>query len=100
MTTLDTRFSGPDAVATSWDETRRVLEAAELFHEVLEHRWYMSERAGHDVPTEEAIRDYVSTVLPSKPNEATVVGVDTVEMPVVALFDDDTGDSPRPAPRR
>jgi nitroimidazol reductase NimA-like FMN-containing flavoprotein (pyridoxamine 5'-phosphate oxidase superfamily) len=31
VTTLDTRFSGPDAVATSWDETRRVLEAAELF---------------------------------------------------------------------
>jgi hypothetical protein len=29
-----------------------------------------------------------------------VVGVDTVEMPVVAMFDDDTGDDPRPAPRR
>jgi nitroimidazol reductase NimA-like FMN-containing flavoprotein (pyridoxamine 5'-phosphate oxidase superfamily) len=30
-TTLDTRFSDPDAVATTWDETRRTLEAAELF---------------------------------------------------------------------
>ena len=28
----------------------RKLEPAELFHEVLEHRWYMSERAGHDIP--------------------------------------------------
>jgi general stress protein 26 len=28
---LDTRFSEPGAVATGWDETRRVLEAAELF---------------------------------------------------------------------
>lgn len=64
------------------------LEPAELFHEVLEHRWYMSERAGHDVPIEGAIRDYVATVLPGKPDEATVVGVDTVEMPVVAMFDD------------
>ncbi len=64
------------------------LEPAELFHEVLEHRWYLSERAGHDVPIEDAIRDYVATVLPSKPDEATVVGVDTVEMPVVAMFDD------------
>lgn len=64
------------------------LEPAELFHEVLEHRWYMSERAGHDVPIEDAIRDYVATVLPGKPDEATVVGVDTVEMPVVAMFDD------------
>jgi hypothetical protein len=65
------------------------LEPAELFHEVLEHRWYMSERAGHDIPIEDAIADYVATVLPSKPDEATVVGVDTVEMPVVAMFDDD-----------
>jgi hypothetical protein len=65
------------------------LEPAELFHEVLEHRWYLSERAGHDVPIEDAIRDYVATVLPGKPDEATVVGVDTVEMPVVAMFDDD-----------
>ncbi|GAB3077115.1 MULTISPECIES: DUF4032 domain-containing protein [unclassified Phycicoccus] len=64
------------------------LEPAELFHEVLEHRWYMSERAGHDMPIEDAIRDYVAHVLPSKPDEATVVGVDTVEMPVVAMFDD------------
>ncbi len=65
------------------------LEPAELFHEVLEHRWYLSEHAGHDVPIEDAIRDYVDTVLPSKPDEATVVGVDTVEMPVVAMFSDD-----------
>ncbi|WP_457254791.1 DUF4032 domain-containing protein [Pedococcus sp. P5_B7] len=65
------------------------LEPAELFHEVLEHRWYLSERAGHDMPIEDAIADYVKTVLPSKPDEATVVGVDTVEMPVVAMFDDD-----------
>lgn len=31
VTTIDTRFSDPDAVATPWKETRRVLEAAELF---------------------------------------------------------------------
>ena len=42
------------------------LEPAELFHEVLEHRWYLSERAGHDMPIEDAIRDYVSTVLPEQ----------------------------------
>jgi len=64
------------------------LEPAELFHEVLEHRWYMSERAGRDIPIADAIADYVATVLPGKPDEATVVGVDTVEMPVVAMFDD------------
>jgi hypothetical protein len=30
-TKLDARFSDPDAVATEWEETRRVLESAELF---------------------------------------------------------------------
>ena len=62
----------------------RKLEPAELFHEVLEHRWYMSEQAGHDVPIEQAITDYVATVLPGKPDEAAILGVDTVEMPVIA----------------
>jgi hypothetical protein len=31
LTALDPRFSDPDAVATSWEETRRVIETAELF---------------------------------------------------------------------
>jgi nitroimidazol reductase NimA-like FMN-containing flavoprotein (pyridoxamine 5'-phosphate oxidase superfamily) len=31
ITQLDPRHSGPDAVVTSWKETRRVLETAELF---------------------------------------------------------------------
>jgi general stress protein 26 len=31
LTTLDTRFSEPHALATPWDETREALESAELF---------------------------------------------------------------------
>ena len=31
ITTFDQRYSDPDAVATPWEETRRVLETAELF---------------------------------------------------------------------
>jgi general stress protein 26 len=31
VTQLDPRFSDPEAVATEWKETRRALEAAELF---------------------------------------------------------------------
>ena len=71
--------------------TRRVprglvakLEPAELFHEVLEHRWYLAERARHDIPIEEAIDDYVASVLPGKPDEQSVLGVDTRELPVIA----------------
>jgi hypothetical protein len=56
------------------------LEPAEVFHEVLEHRWYMSEAAGQDIPIEEVIADYLKNVLPGKPDEAAVLGVDTVEM--------------------
>ena len=54
---------------------------------MLEHRWYMSERAGHDTPIGEALRDYVATVLPAKPEEKAVLGVDTEEMPVIGMFD-------------
>jgi hypothetical protein len=46
------------------------LEAAEFFHEVLEHRWYLSERAGHEVDIFETAQDYIDTVLGSKPDEA------------------------------
>lgn len=31
VTAIDPRYSDPNAVATKWDETRRVLETAELF---------------------------------------------------------------------
>jgi hypothetical protein len=68
-------------------ELRGRLEPAEIFHEVLEHRWYMSERAGHDTSIWDALRDYVSTVLPAKPEERSVLGVDTEEMPVISRLD-------------
>jgi hypothetical protein len=65
-------------------EMRRKLEPAEVFHEVLENRWYMSERRGRDVPLREAVDDYVHHVLPNKPDEAAVLGVDTRALPVIA----------------
>ncbi len=68
-------------------ELKTRLEPAELFHEVLEHRWYMSERAGRDTPIEEALQDYLATVLPAKPEEKSVLGVDTEEMPVISWTD-------------
>jgi hypothetical protein len=65
-------------------DLRAKLEPAEVFHEVLEHRWYMAERAQHDFSITDALADYIASVLPTKPDERSVVGVDTVEMPVVA----------------
>ncbi len=51
-------------------DARGKLEPAELFHEILEHRWYLSERAGSETDIFEAARDYVDNVLPQRPDEA------------------------------
>jgi hypothetical protein len=45
------------------------LSPAEVFHEVLEHRWYLSEAAGLDVGTSAAAKSYLDKVLPSVPAE-------------------------------
>jgi hypothetical protein len=50
-------------------ELRGRREPPELFHELLEHRYYLSEDAGHHVDNDEAIRDYVDTVLRQRPDE-------------------------------
>ena len=42
------------------------IEVAQFFHETLEHRWYLSEKAGHDVGLEFAARSYVEQILPSR----------------------------------
>lgn len=54
-------------------EMRSKLEPAEIFHEVLEHRWYMSEAAGYDVSMQDAVADYVANVLTNRPDEHSVI---------------------------
>jgi tRNA A-37 threonylcarbamoyl transferase component Bud32 len=41
------------------DEMFDRLEAAEMFHQFLEHRWYMNERAGIELPMAEVVADYL-----------------------------------------
>jgi Domain of unknown function (DUF4032) len=50
-------------------DLRAKLEPAELYHEVLEHRWFLSERAGAEVSMEEAAKSYMNTVLQGLPDE-------------------------------
>jgi hypothetical protein len=50
-------------------EARGKLEPAEIFHEILVHRWYLSERAGQEVGIFETARDYIDRVLATKPDE-------------------------------
>jgi hypothetical protein len=49
------------------EDLRGRLAPAEVFHEILEHRWYMSELAGRDVGTTAAARSYFERVLPEVP---------------------------------
>jgi hypothetical protein len=57
------------ALAAVPDELRGRRAAAELFHELLEHRWFLSERAGKDVGIDAAIADYIDAVLRPAPDE-------------------------------
>jgi Domain of unknown function (DUF4032)/Lipopolysaccharide kinase (Kdo/WaaP) family len=58
-----TRMAPPDK--------RSPVDAAEIFHEILEHRWYLSEQAGQEVDTFEAARDYFRNELRVEPLEAS-----------------------------
>lgn len=69
-------FSGSDEeLAQLWQEVvyEPVLRAApglwrsrvagpELFHQFLEHRWYISEQAGHDVPFADALASFAANL--------------------------------------
>ncbi|GAA0392183.1 LPS kinase [Acrocarpospora corrugata] len=52
---------------------RGKLEQAELFHEVLDHRWYMSESAKKDVGLTTAVASYIKNVLVHKPDEKALI---------------------------
>jgi hypothetical protein len=64
-------------VAQVPEELWAALPAAELFHQVLEHRWFLSERAGKDVGIEEAVRSYVRSELPMRRPERVVLESET-----------------------
>ena len=49
------------------------LEPAQLYHEYLEHRWYMAQQTGHDIPREEALASYITNILQSKRDEAVLL---------------------------
>ncbi|MCC3276730.1 DUF4032 domain-containing protein [Arthrobacter sp. zg-Y20] len=60
------------------------LEAAEVVHEVLEHRWYMSEKANRNVPMAEAVQSYMDTILRHRRDEAAILlSTDTRTMEIL-----------------
>ena len=56
------------------DQMRGRVERAQMFHEILENRWYLSEKAGYDVGLDEATDNYCAEILPLRRDS----GVDIV----------------------
>jgi tRNA A-37 threonylcarbamoyl transferase component Bud32 len=64
------------AIASIPSELRGRRAAAEIFHELLEHRWFLSEQAGKDVGIDQAVTSYVASELPKRPPERVVLEED------------------------
>jgi hypothetical protein len=63
---LDQKFYGTLSLVPP--DLRVKLPDAELYHEINEHRWLLSERRGHDVGRAAAVASYVGTVLRDLPD--------------------------------
>jgi hypothetical protein len=72
-------------------ELRGKLEPAEMFHQLLEHRWYMSQDENRDVPLAEAVTSYINDVLRHRRDEATVIAppTDNITLPTALPSGDD-----------
>ncbi len=54
---------------------RGKLQPAQIFHEILDHRWYLAEQLGRDVSLVEAAESYSQSVLPARPEEQAILGL-------------------------
>jgi tRNA A-37 threonylcarbamoyl transferase component Bud32 len=65
-------------------DLRDRLDEVEIFHEILEHRWFLSEAAGRDIGTTAARDDYFAKVLPKVPENLTI----TIPHPAAPVDDE------------
>ncbi len=79
-----TRVFEPVIKAIPFD-LRAKLEPAEVFHNVLEHRWYMSQQRESAAPISEVLTSYINDVLRHRRDEATLVGplTETLAIPML-----------------
>ena len=61
---------------------RSKLELPEFFHEVLEHKWFLSEQAAQDISLSDAVQDYIDNVLAHRPDEKSLVTTETSALPI------------------
>lgn len=62
---------------------RSKLETPEFYHEVLEHKWFLSQKAGRDVSMDEAVQDYLLTQLPNRRDERSLIPSETSAIPAI-----------------
>jgi hypothetical protein len=72
-------------------ELRAKLEPAEVYHEVLEHRWFLSEQGGVEVPIQKAAESYIHTVLRRLPDEEVALSALESMGPLANPFDPSQG---------
>ncbi len=56
------------------EEMRGRVEHAQMFHEILENRWYLSEQKGVDVGLEFATENYITHILPYRRDSGVDIG--------------------------
>ena len=91
---LDQRFE--PLIAQIPTELQSKLEAAEIFHQLLEHRWFLSEDA--PTPTSRSrtrLASYIADVLANAPDEQLYAREVTAELPIIVA--DPSSTDPRPS---
>ncbi|MDQ7993266.1 MAG: DUF4032 domain-containing protein [Propionicimonas sp.] len=81
-------------------DLRGKREAAQIFHEVLDYRWYASQRQNREVPLVEATWGYIQDVLRALPDEVSGSTVPVSERQLANPYDPSQGfvddDGPMP----
>ena len=60
---------------------RGKLEPSELFVQIIEHRWRLSEQAGRDVGLAPAVQSFLADILVHRPDEQAVLGTPVPALP-------------------
>lgn len=80
-------------------ELKGKLEGPEVFHQLLEHRWFLSQNQARAIPLAEALSSYIDTVLRHRRDEATMIAppTESIALPLdtdaIDVVDDE--DAPR-----
>ena len=72
------------------EELRGKLDPPQIFHEILEHKWYLARQRGKDVPLAEAANAYFTDILSHRRDEEVMVSppTTTISLPVISDWRD------------